>query len=87
MNRMNFVSGMAESEKIIEGYRVECFWGAGSNKAQNQAGSEFWGKQSSLEMIDEKMPVHLVHGHLWSDKVTPVFAFDLDNFDFVPNNQ
>lgn len=84
---MNFVSGMKESEKSNRGYRVECFWGGRFQQSSKPAGSAFWSKQSAFEMIDEKMPVHLVHGHLWSDKVTPVFAFDLENFDFVPNNQ
>ncbi len=29
-------------------------------------------------MIDEKMPVHLVHGHVWSDKAAVVLAFGLE---------
>jgi len=29
-------------------------------------------------MIDEKMPVHLVHGHVWSDKAVVVLAFGLE---------
>jgi len=29
-------------------------------------------------MIDEKMPVHLVHGHVWSDKVAIAPTFGLE---------